>query len=96
MFLTAAQAVLSTSEAFDNLALYLVIVWVLIISLVMMRGVFDRSIAYFGLVVPVLLIAVTVTHVGPLAVLAEVALGIWSLGVGLKLFKLSKAGGAAS
>lgn len=67
----------------------------MIISLVMLKGVFHKRIAYLGIAIVILQCSGITTQVGPLFVVAEVALAVWSLGVGLKLFKLGKADGVA-
>ncbi len=88
----AQEAVSSTSSAIGNLSAPVFAVWILIVSLIMLKSVFPKEVGYFGIVLFIAILAENVPGLGFLFFVFFGLFAVWSLAVGLQLYKLGKSG----
>lgn len=89
---TAAEALIAQNNAFNPIYESLFAVGILILSLVMLKGVFHKSVAYLG-------IATFVTAITAMALFPVIGVGylwwwailtVWLIAVGWKLFRIGR------
>ncbi len=90
---TAAEGLIAVSNAV-NAAGILTALGILILSLVMLKGVFPKGVAYLGIVTGALGIASEALRdtIGPGYFVYGLLLPIWFLAVGWKLYRLGSSG----
>ncbi len=91
----AQEAVQSTSSALGNVSAPLFAVWILIVSVIMLKSVFRKEVAYLGIVLFIGILAAIVPGLGFLFFVFLALYAVWSLAIGLKLYKLGKSGAPA-
>ena len=94
VYLVLADYAIELSNVFSNIALMLLGISSIIIGLVMLKGVFGKSLSYL------VVISGALTFLGPIGFLFEpltllvlfgLTLGaVWQIVIGLKLFKLGR------
>ena len=94
VYLVLADYAIELSNVFSNIALMLLGISSIIIGLVMLKGVFGKSLSYL------VVISDALTFLGPIGFLFEpltllvlfgLTLGaVWQIVIGLKLFKLGR------
>ncbi len=91
----AQEAISSTSSALGNVSGPLFAVWILVVSLIMLKSVFHKGVAYLGIVLFIAIVATNVPGLGFLFFVFLALYAVWSLAIGLKLYKLGKSGAPA-
>jgi hypothetical protein len=86
---SAAEGLIAASNAV-NAAGILTAIGILILSLVMLKGIFHKSVAYLGIVTGILGIVSEALRdiIGPGYIVYGLLLPIWFLAVGWKLYRL--------
>lgn len=87
VFVTAAQAVNALSNA-QTASGYVAGIGFLIIGAVMLRSVFHKGLAYLGMLTGILILVANLPFIGFSFLLFIIAIAVWSIGVGLKLYRL--------
>ncbi|MFQ6135035.1 MAG: hypothetical protein ACE5KU_04400 [Nitrososphaerales archaeon] len=94
-YVAAADLALGAALAFEGLAIILFNVSTIIMSLVMLKGIFSKGTAYLGIAAGIVGLVSTVWYVVPVllifmvvALISMVLVAIWYLAVGYRLYKL--------
>ncbi len=87
VFVTAAQAVNALSSA-QTASGYVAGIGFLIIGAVMLRSVFHKGLAYLGMLTGILILVANLPFIGFSFLLFIITIAVWSIGVGLKLYRL--------
>ncbi len=92
-YVAANWAISAAGTAIGLVGGVLIGLWILVISWVMLKGMFGRKVAYLGLLVAILLFASTPPFVPfYFFIVAFVLFAVWSAAVGVRLYGLGKAG----